>query len=176
MTLAAIGTGISAFSSITQGISNFRAGQYRAQVAEKNKLIAEENARRAIERAQAEQQDQDIMALVLLGEQEAAQGASGLSFGSRSFALTRRASRELARRDALRTREGGEVEARNFRQQALDFENQAGFERSSARGSLLEGFLGAGSSLISGAAKVRNRKRYVNESFESLLGRRRALS
>lgn len=173
MTIAALATAASVGSSVLGGVSDFTAGRYRAQIANRNAAIANANATAAQVRANVEQQDQDLTSSVLLGEQEAQQGASGLALNSRSFAQTRTASRALARRDALRIQQQGQLEARNFQSQAADYTAEAAMEKSGATSSLLGGFLKAGGSLITGAAKVKNAKKYSNPSFGSLVGARR---
>lgn len=152
LTLTIIGTAVSGATALFQGIQGMNQARYQAKVAEMNQEIAQENARRAQDRAQLEAQEQDVLSLAMLGEQEAVMGASGLS--GRSFQLVRKAGRELARRDALNIRHAGELEAHGFNTQAMNFEAEAGAQRSQATASLVGGVLGAGSSLIGGATKV----------------------
>lgn len=152
LTLTIIGTAVSAATSVFQGIQGMNQARYQAKVAEINQEIAQENAKRAQDRAQLEAQEQDALSLAMLGEQEAVMGASGL--GGRSFRLTRKAGRELARKDALNIRHAGELEAYNFNTQAMNFEAEANSQRSQATSSLVGGVLGAGSSLVGGATKV----------------------
>lgn len=161
MTMAAIATTLAVGSAVVEGISGFQAGRYRAAVAGANQKTAEENARRAIDRAQVEQQEQDVLTLATLGEQEAVQSASGLSLGSKSFMLTRKRAKNLGRLDALNVRQAGEVEAYNYRTEAMNFaaENQAA--RSDAAGALVGGLFKAGGSLIGGSARVRDPSRFT---------------
>lgn len=160
MSLAAVGLGLGFVSSVFQGISGYQAASYQAAIAEMNQNIANENAKRAVQRSQVEQQDQDATSLALLGEQEATQAASGLTLGSGSFRLARRSAQELARKDALNIRQAGELEAYDYKTQAANFGMQSQLASSQATGSLLGGFLGGASSLISGAAKIRDPLRY----------------
>src|SRR5262245_64995073 len=95
---------------IASGVMGFAQSNYQAQVAEMNADIAKENAQRAGERAQIEQQTQDIQASNTLGEQVAEQAASGLTVSSPSLVKSRRSARRLARLDALNVRQAGEIE------------------------------------------------------------------
>lgn len=156
MTIAAAAIGLSVASAAFKGISGYQMGSYQAQVAEMNKKIAEENARRAIERSQVEQQSQDALTLAMLGEQEAVQSASGLSVNSKSFKDTRRAARILGRMDALNVRQAGEIEAYNYRTDAANFGAQSGIHRAEGRNALLSSFLDVGKSLVGGAKTTGN--------------------
>lgn len=154
--------GITAASSVFAGFTAFRAGQYQSAIAGMNEKIAKDNATRAKHTAQVQQQDQDMVARAMLGEQLAEQGASGFTVGSASFRNARKSAKELARKDALNIRQAGEMEANNYLTQAANFNLQGQGMRSSAWGSLLGGFLEGAGSLASGTAKIRNRSRYDN--------------
>lgn len=154
--------GLSALSSVFAGFTQYRAGQYQVSIANMNKKIAEENAKRAQFSAQVEQQDSDLVARAMLGEQVAEQAASGLTLNSGSFRLARKSAHELARKDALNIRTAGDVEAHNYKVEAANYALQSQGMRSSAWGSLLGGFLEGAGSLISGTAKIRNRSPYAN--------------
>lgn len=146
--------------SVVSTISGIGEAQYRASVADMNAQIARENANRAIERSQVEQQDQDAKSLALLGEQEAVQSASGLSLTGKSFVLTRKSARELARRDALNVIQGGQIEAYNYKVEAANQEAQAGADRAAGTAGLLEGFLGATKSLVGMSSSLNDPNRY----------------
>lgn len=165
MSLAVLGIGLSFASSVFQGISSYQAASYQAKVAEMNQEIANDNAKRALERVQVEQQDQDAITLAMLGEQETGQAASGLAFGSGSFRLARKSAQELGRKDALNIRQAGELEAHDYRTQAANFGAQAKLSKASAANSLLGGFLGGVTSLVSGATKIRNPDRFANPNL-----------
>lgn len=177
MTIATIGTVLGVGASLFEGFQGYQAGQYRAKVAEFNQDIAKQNADRAIERSQVEQQDQDAITLAALGEQLASQGASGLAITGRSNTALRKNAATLGRLDALRIRQGGQLEAYNYNVDAANFGAEAGAARSSGAGSLVSGFLNAGTSLIGGAGKVKNPARYTTpEAYSARLPRPRPLS
>lgn len=169
--LSTLGTIASIGGTVLSGVSAYGAAQYQASIGEMNAKIAEENADRARERAAIEAQEQDDTTLALLGQQEAAQSASGLSLGGRSQMLTRKAARELGRKDALNVRQGGEIEAYNY---GVDAANQrAGAEaaKSQGIGALLGSFLGASKSLIGGSRSTARASRFdpwVTRSGSSL--------
>lgn len=145
-------TMIAMAGAVLGGISQFTAGQFRAKVATMNRQVALENADRAIARSQVEQMDQDTQTAALIGEQEALQGASGLSLTSRSHIATRRSARTLGRVDALNVRQAGEIESYNYQVDAENFRSEAAASQSEALFGLVEGFLGAGSAFAGSKA------------------------
>lgn len=154
--VTALSAGVSAFSSIA-------AGNYQAKVAEYNASVAEGNAQRAEQRAQIEAQDNDMATLGMLGEQEAAQTASGISLRSKSAVATRRAARQLGRRDTLNIVQAGKVEGYNYRVEAAGQRANAQMAQQAGRANALGSFLSMGGSLISNAqSTAKGRKGYEN--------------
>lgn len=150
MAFAAVaGAVIGAASSIYSGMAAASQARYQASVAEMAARVNEQNAQRALQRGAIEAQDQDMQTLQRLGEQEAAQSASGISLKSGSAILTRKTARELGRRDALNVVQDSKIEAYNYRVEAAGERASAGAYRSSATNSLVGGFLGAAGSLVS---------------------------
>lgn len=145
-------TMIAMAGSVLGGLANFSAGQFRARIATMNREVALENADRAIARSQVEQMDQDTQTAALIGEQEALQGASGLSLTSRSHIRTRASARTLGRVDALNVRQAGEIESYNYQVDAENFRAEASASQSEALFGLVEGFLGAGSAFAGSKA------------------------
>jgi len=148
------GGGLAAAGSLLSGVAGLASGIYQMNVANENARIAEQNAARRIEQGQTEQFEQDQQTRAMLGEQESIQAASGLSLGSASSVRTRRAARELGRRDALRVREAADWDAYNFKVEAAN-QRAAGTMAGLQGGmSLLGGFLGAaGKGSLTGSSK-----------------------
>lgn len=143
--LGGIGTIISAAGSVITGIASMQAASAQAAIYQMNAEIATDNAHRAIQRAQVQQEDQDVMTRALLGQQLSEQSASGVSVGFGSPVKARIAARELGRRDALNVRQAGEIESFNFKVDAASNTAMAAAKRQEAGFSLLSGFLNAGS-------------------------------
>ena len=150
-----VGTGVAVVGAIQAGNAAAEAHRYQAMVADRQREVMLTNAERALQRSQAEAQQQDQTTRALLGEQLAAQSASGLKIGGRSQMLTRKSARELGRLDALNIRNAGQIEAYNYKVAAEDSSNAALFERSSASNSQLSGWLNAGSALIGGVGNLK---------------------
>lgn len=154
--MAAVGAIFGAVSAVAGGIMQSQQAKYQAEIAKMNRRIAEENARRAIDRSQIEQENNDRNTRVMLGEQEAAQAASGLSLTGRTQILTRKAARQMGRLDALNIRQAGELEAYNYKVDAANFAAAAAAKKMEAQHSLLGGFLGGLGSLVGGASSLFN--------------------
>jgi hypothetical protein len=161
---------IGAVGSAVSGFAALAAGNYQNKVAQMNASIAEDNAKRSIERAQIEQQDQDMITLGMLGEQESVQAASGISLNSKSSIRTRKAARELGRRDALNIRQGGELEAYGYKTEAVNQRAQGQLAKSAGVSNMLGSFLGAAGSLVGGSTSVANPARYTNDPWRTKAG------
>ena len=152
LTIAQVGMGV--VGSIVGAASEMEAAQQAAEIAAKNKAIAEDNAQRALIVSQEEQFDVDMETLSLIGEQEAIQAGSGLRLDSGSFIQTRSVARELGRIDALNVREAGKIRAEAYRNEGDAYAAEAAAASRAKGNALLGGFLGAGSSIIGGASKL----------------------
>lgn len=139
--------------SLVSGVSGFMAANAQSKINEYNAKLAEDNARRTIERSQVEQEEQDLAARGFLGEQMASLAASGTDVGTGSALRTRVSARELARKDALNIRQAGEIEAYNYKTQAAGERMQGQATKAQGAFSLIGGFLNAGTS-IAGATKT----------------------
>lgn len=159
-----LGTALSVGSSVLGTVSAIGAANYQAGVARNNAIIAERNAQQASDRSQNEQLEADRETAALLGEQQAIQGASGLTGASQM--RTRRSANRLGRQDAENIRLGGDREIQNFRQQAENFRAEGRAAKSQATGALVGGIFDVGSSLISGARGSRNANRITQGSYD----------
>lgn len=168
--VGAVVSGVAAKNAADQQADNelasARAAEYQAQIARNNAAVSDQNASRAVAVSQIEQIEQDRESRALVGEQLAAQGASGLSLGGRSAMLTRRSAKMLGRKDALNIRYAGDVDRYNYQVEASN--QRAGGElktmeassyRTSAEASrraggiaMLSGFLNAAGSLVGSAS------------------------
>lgn len=139
---------LAAIGPILSGVIGFAQAQYQAQVAEMNQEVAQDNAGRAIQRSQVNEQDNDAQSLAMFGEQDAAMAASGLSINSDTNRRIRRSSRILGRRDTLNIRQDAEIEKYNHLVQAENFKAEAGSAKLGGFGTLLGGFIQGGGSLL----------------------------
>lgn len=138
--LTAGSAGLSALSAV-------QGGNYQAAVARNNARIAEENAARTSAAAQREslRSDQDYRAL--LGEQLAAQGASGFDILGRSQTSARMLTKRTGRLAAMDITTEGEAGARRSLQEAANF-------RGEGKQAKLQGYLTGAAALLKGASDV----------------------
>lgn len=142
---------VGAIGSILGGVIGLAQASYQAKVAQMNEDIAKDNAKRSIERSQVNEQDQAALTSQMLGEQEAAQSASGLSLNSDTSRRIRKASQILGRKDVLNVRQAGEIEKYNYLVEASNQDAAGKMAMIGGIGSLLSGFVNAGGSLIGSA-------------------------
>lgn len=147
---------LGAAGTVLSGVSALAAGNYQKQVADMNAKIAKENAARALERGQIVQQETDNRTAAFLGQQTAAQSASGISLTSRSAIATRRTARQLGRLDALNVRQAADVEAYNYQVDAVNQKAQGQLAQSQGVGTLIGSFFKAGGSLVGGSQSTSN--------------------
>lgn len=139
--LGVAGAGLAAVNSVQQG-------NYQAAVARNNAAIAQQNSNLESERAQVEASRSDREYSALLGEQLAAQGASGLDILGRSQMQTRNATRRVRGEAAGDIRTEGVGTSRRLLQDAENFKSEA----SNARKQGIIGAVGAGLQGVSGFA------------------------
>lgn len=149
-----LGGVVSAVGAMQQGQAAAAQADYQAQIAERNAEVERINAERARDSAQIEQQQSDIETAALLGQQLAAQTASGVDIGVGSPVGARKAARIIGRRDALNIRYAGEVEGFNREVAAQGFDANAQLQRMTGRNALRQGALGAFGSLIGTARNL----------------------
>lgn len=154
--LALAGT---AASAIIGGIGAYTSGQagaasasYQSQVAKNNAIIAEQNAQFELQKGQVEAENQNYKTRGLVGQQKAAQGASGIDVNSGSALDVRKSAVELGHLDALTLLNNAGAKAAGFRAQGSNYTAEAGLDTMKASASKTAGTIGAFSSLISGAS------------------------
>lgn len=148
--LLASSTGAAIMSGASAGIgalTSIQQGNYQAAVGRNNARMAEENAARISEAAQGEsmRSDQDYRAL--LGEQLAAQGASGFDILGRSQRAARELTTRTGRMAAKDIYNEGKAGARRSLQEAANF-------RGEARQAKLQGYISAAGKLMQGGNDV----------------------
>lgn len=152
--MAFIGSVIDAVGQVTQAIAQKKAAEVQAQVSDTNAVIADQAAKRAIAVGQVNQQEQDLATKALVGQQFAVQGASGVEVNVGSPVQARMAAKRLGRLDALRIRQNAGLEAKAYRVAAYGYRTDADLLRQTGRSAIAGGVIGAGGSLLTGAARA----------------------
>lgn len=145
---------MSAAGQIQQGNAANAAAKYNNQIAQMNAKISENQARDAIERGQKEEQKKRAEIAKISGAQTAAMAANGvdISFGSPLDTLVDTAVQgEL---DALTIRSNTYREEYDYRVRAANMRAGGQLELMKGSAAKTAGFMGAGSTILSGAASV----------------------
>lgn len=149
-----IGTGMSAMGAIQQGNAQAQAANYQAQVAANNKIIADQNARYAIQAGQVQEANKRTQTAALIGTQRAAGAANGLDVNSGSNVDLQASAATLGEADALTIRDAAARQARGYQIQGLDYQATAQLDQMRANNASQAGGLNAFASILGGASSV----------------------
>ena len=154
--MAMAAAGLTAITSLISGVQGFTAGQYQAMVAKNNAKLAMQNAVKAVEEGQQDKIDNDFDIRDMLGEQTAAQSASGLSLSSRSSVGVRNSTRLTGEIEGRRIMADAMQNAKNFKQQAADFKAESKASKVSSYFDLAGGVVGAAAAIAGGVNDYKN--------------------
>jgi hypothetical protein len=155
--VGAAGTIMGAMGAMQSGNAARAAGDYNAQIAENNKVIAERQASDALARGKIAEDEQRRKTMAIKGAQRAALGASGVALDSGSALDILGDTAAFGELDALTIRSNADREAYGYRVQGMNFEAEAGLARAGGKAAQTAGMIGAGATLLSGAAGVGDR-------------------
>lgn len=139
----------SAGGSIMQGVSQSQAANYQAQVARNNQVIAQQNAKLAIQEGGVQEQAQREKTSQLIGGEIAQEAASGVSPNSGLALNVRSSAAETGELDALTIRYNSQLAARNAEISGMNYGAQAGLYSSQANWASMNSILGGASSVSS---------------------------
>ena len=150
LTLSAIGTGVSAYAANQEVKAANKAAEYNAQIQERNAQIADIQAKDAEARGAVEEKQYRLKLQQLQGSQRAAAAGSGVlvDVGSPFDVLNDTVS--YGELDALTIRRNAAVEAWGYRNQGVDYRQQANLSRSQ-KGSAA---LATTSTLLTGTSRL----------------------
>lgn len=153
MALAIVGTAMSAIGAIQQG--NAMAANYKAKAMaqKRNAKIMEMNAQAAAGQAAATEDAQRRKARQIGGMQRAAISEAGTGNGGTNALLVEQSGRN-AELDALNIRYEGELKRRGLLNEAGNERYGAKINSMNAGTARTAGYIGAGTSLLSGASKL----------------------
>lgn len=148
LALGAVGTGASVYGQISQQAAAGAQASYLAQQSRQRQMIADQQAKDAIQRGQVAEQKQRDLTAQRIGTQQAALAAQGTDLeGSPTDILgdTARAGEQ----DALTIRNNAAREAWGYKVQGAGFGGDAAM-----RSSFQPSYYGAGTSLLMGASSL----------------------
>lgn len=119
----------------------------QSNTAKANQRMANQQAEIVQQQSRAQQEETKRRGALVLGQQQAAAGASGIDTGSGSLLDVQADTDQQIQYDVLKTKYNGNLQSWQYRTQAAQFGQ-------SASNSLLAGGISAGGSLLSGASRV----------------------
>ena len=147
-TAVTLGDAALAIGAVTGAAGALQSGKAQQQMAEYNAAVAENTAAQERQAAKIEQEAHSERLRKLLSSQRARAGAGGVAVDTGSPLSTAAEDAELGELDRLRIGYGGEVKAtRAYSQAALD--------RLQGRQARTAGYYGAGSTLLTGASRMK---------------------
>jgi len=145
-------TAVSAIGAVDSANAQADNARAQAQAAQTNSTIAQQNAHNTLLVTDANEEEQRRKSAMQLGEQRAGLLQAGIgAAGSASDVIGQ--STANAELDALNIRYQGQLQANNYANQSLMDDAQAGAANQSAHNDVQAGYIGAASSLLSGASK-----------------------
>lgn len=121
-----VGGAVSAIGQMQQQQAAQAQANYQAQVAQNNKIIADQNAAYSRQAAAAQEARQNEKTAALIGAARAAQASNGLDVNVGSALDVQSSAAMLGQLDAASIRSAGERQARAYEDQGRGFQDQAG--------------------------------------------------
>lgn len=160
----AIGTGVSFVGGVQTAAANKATAEYQAQVAKNNETIAKQNADYARQAGQAEVEQQGMKTRAVIGQEAAAQGASGIDLTTGSPEEVRRSTQEIGQFDDMNIVQRAEMRARGFDIEAMNQGASARLYTQQGRNASTAGMYAGFSSLLTGGSSFSDKwLKYKNE-------------
>ena len=154
VTLAIIGTAVSAIGTGVTAIQAYSQQKYQQKVAENNAKLEDAAAHDALDRGKQQVQKQQRQLSQEMGAQRAALAANGIDVNFGSAAAFRGDTAMLGQEDAQTIRENNIREVQGFERQAGNYRSQAAASGQAATGALASGAFGVANTLLGGAERV----------------------
>jgi len=141
-------------SSMKQAQAQQEQASYQADVARNNQVIAQQNAKAALDAGETEAQTQRIKTAALVGQQRSAAAGSGLDPNVGSAADLQGDAAFLGEQDVNTIKHNATLQAYGYQVQGTTAAAQAGLYEAQAKAAGGNGLLSAGGSLAGGASTV----------------------
>jgi hypothetical protein len=148
-----IGGIISAVGTIASGIAQKNALEYQAQVAQNNAIIAQQNAKYAIEAGQAKTAATSMAMAEQGGAIKAAEAANNVDVNTGSNKAVQISQREVGNLNTKTQLSNAQLTAYGYQSQATNFQAQSGLYSYEAPQAMLGAGLGAAGQVAGAASK-----------------------
>lgn len=150
------GSLLSAGGSIASGFANKSMYDYQASIAQLNQQIDLQNAEFSRQTGEQQALQSGMKSAQQLGQIKVAQAASGFDVRSGSNAQVQASQKQIAMMDQNQIRSNAAKTAYGFQEQATMAGAQADVYKAAGSNAMTAGIIGAGSSILGGAASVSN--------------------
>lgn len=154
MAMSAAGSVVGGIGQQQQYGAQANQARYQAQVAENNRIIAEQNRRYASAAGSSNAQIRDFATRATIGRATAAQGASGVDVTQGSPVEVRESLRQMGRLQTLEEVQEAALKGYGYQAQATGFGAEAGLQRAKASSAEAAGTTAMVSSILGGASSV----------------------
>lgn len=154
LALSAGGGLLSAFGKMQAGEAAGAAGDYRAQVAENNAVIARQNSNTSLQVGELDVGRQGLRSRAQSGAIKSGMAASGVDVNTGSYGDVQAAASELQQLDALTIRSDAARKAYGYNIEETNQKSTAALERAGADQSRTAGLLNATGSLLASAGSI----------------------
>jgi hypothetical protein len=152
-----LSTAAGVYGQVQSGAAAAGQARYQAQVAENNRIIAEQQAKDAEMRGQMAEDARRHQTRMLIGRQRTALAANGMLVDDGSALDITGDAAAQGEIDVLTLRANAAREAYGYRAQGANFMTDAGLQRARAASAGPAALVGAGATLLSGAGTVGDR-------------------
>lgn len=151
-----IGAGIGIMGQMQQANSQSNAMKYNAEVAANNQVEADQAAVVAQQQGAVQQQQKAYQEDVLIGQQKAGLAANGVDVGSGTAVDLLSDTKAAGELDQLTIVNNAQREAMGFKNQSINYSNQAQLDEASSAATLEGGNLKAAATFATSAGQVAN--------------------
>ena len=152
--LSAVGTLGSALGSMQSANAQAAQANYAAQVARNNQQIEQQNAEYAARAGEAQAQAEQMKGRATYGRALAGLAANNVDVNTGSAVDVLQTERETGLLNTENVRQNAALQGYGYRSQATNFGAEAGLESAKASQARTAGFMGAATSLLSGASNI----------------------
>lgn len=162
--ILAISTAVSAYGMYEGAKAQSQSAKYQSQVAASNADIATQQATWAGEEGVQNAAKSQTNTMAKAGGSLAAQGASGVSIDSGSFGDVQQGISQVGLQDAMTIRSNAARQAYGYQTQSVSDKGQSEADKAAAHNDMAAGVIGAGSTLLGGAARASMYADYKNKN------------
>lgn len=149
-----VGAAVAAYATYSQGQQQSKIASANANIASQNAAINNQNAIVAENQGAAAGAAQELKARQANSTLRASAGSNGLDVNSGTVGALQDQNTSMGEFNALTSRNNAAREAWGYQVQATNSTNQANIDQFSSKSDAMNGYLGAGAQLITGAGSA----------------------